>query len=111
MNKRQFNRKTKQLEAIERGLHSDRELMNVVMQCTEGPWEVIKDQYENFAIQSANKSLVCNQLPKQMSNYDRRLMAMSPALAWEVLYLRSQLKKLRDGYEEDGQEDETGQGR
>ncbi len=75
-----------------------KQLEDLLRKCTPWPWGVsMKDNGEWMMVTACPdtyKSYVCPILPEPMNNWDRRLWALAPTLAAEVLYLRKKLAEV-----------------
>lgn len=67
---------------------SNGEIEQLLKRCSLFPWTLTMDDKGSWALVGPNGGKVAPELPAPMSNYDRRLMAIAPELAIEVLRLR-----------------------
>lgn len=98
MKKAKFNKFIHQLPAIVAAVPDDKEILNVLMNSTRGPWKERQHEDGHWQIVQTTKEerTVCGAMTKHMNNYDRRLMAWASALAWEVLRLRAEIRAAQE---------------
>lgn len=99
MNKSKFNQVTSNLEDIALSFPTDKELMTVLFNSTRGPWKDKKRDDDLWEISQTNEKvnrIVALFATPYMNNYDRRLIALAPVLAWEVAHLRAALRKSQE---------------
>lgn len=70
---------------------SSGDLLQLLARCSKFPWTLTLTDDDKWVLMNAFKDLkrpVVDGFPKGMSTYDRRLIALAPLLAMEVLRLR-----------------------
>lgn len=75
----------------------NRHIEDLLRRCSAFPWGITMREdgiWEMRASDRGNTDFVCAELP-DINNYDRRLWALSPMLALEVLQLRRETDRLK----------------